>query len=95
MPKDTQHSDRKINKNMDLEKAYGTINSEYTAMIRKEIDWVYNKLDSIDKRRMEKTLIEINQLMVTTLTTVISQKQIIKESQQFAEIVNLFKISPN
>jgi len=64
-------------------------------MIRKEIDWVYNKLDSIDKRRMEKTLIEINQLMVTTLTTVISQKQIIKESQQFAEIVNLFKISPN
>lgn len=80
---------------MNINKSLGDIDNEFLGIVRDELEWLYNKLDSIDQKRMEKKLICINRMFITILTTTLTEKQVLRETQSFDEMINLFKISRN
>ena len=80
---------------MNLPQSLSQLDEEYTAIVRDELGWVYRKLDSVDQKRFEKKLVGINRMFITMLTTTLTKKQVLRETQSFDEMIDLFKISRN
>jgi len=80
---------------MTIPSSLESIDAEYLNILRKEMKWVYSKLNNKEMNKFEKKLVEINRMFVVLLSTTIVKDRIINEEKSFDEMLELFKISMN
>lgn len=81
--------------NMVKDIDFKEINEAYIELIHKNLHWIYMILSDTDINAMETTLVKLNQQMLTTLATVITQRQLHEESNTLTNMIDMFKISKN
>lgn len=73
----------------------GTIEREVILMLREELDWMYSKMNKSESRLFESSINNIIKTMLGGIVETVVKKQLVKESQQFREMVELFRMSKN
>lgn len=71
------------------------INDEYLNILRKELKWIYRKLNNSEMEKFEDTLVELNSTFISMLSMVLIKKRISFEEQSLNEMMDLFKVSMN
>ncbi len=68
---------------------------EIIKLIREELDWVYDKLSEEESLRLTSTLSIMFESMLYGIFSTLVEKQIARDTEQFQETVNLFRLSKN
>ena len=68
---------------------------EIIKLLREELDWVYDKLSEEESLRLTSTLSIMIESMLYGIFSMLVEKQITRDSEQFRETVNLFRLSKN
>ncbi|MDD4804655.1 MAG: hypothetical protein PHN69_05730 [Candidatus Pacebacteria bacterium] len=68
---------------------------EIIKLLREELDWVYDKLSEEESLRLTSTLSIMLESMLYGIFSMLVEKQIARDSEQFQETVKLFQLSKN